>query len=427
MSTLSTQPTTASTLDDRGNRPGGGSGGGAPLAIRHETTVLGLPLSAWIQIGAVAALMSILFWPNLRRLLLKTNPFTGEANWGHSVVIPIVGLYYLYINRDELMRARVRPLFLQPFTRARLISSLLFVAMGAVAYVAAPVISASLSPTIRAGAIGLAGWGALALLFDWGLATLIFGIVVAGYGIYPGRNDTLWDYGMIVTLFGAVLLLAGWEVMRIAWFPIVFLFAAIPLPGLVYSKMAIPLQNIAANVAVFTLQITGVDASVSGTKIHIGDGIITPVHTLNVAEACAGLRSLMTFISVAAAVAFLSSRPLWQKVFLTASAVPIAITCNVMRVSGQGLLDHYWSREMSEGFAHQFVGLVMLVPAFFLILAMGWLLDRIFVEEVSEPQPAAAASGSGARPGGKKKRTGAKAKAGTTTRVSQQAAGEYAS
>ena len=58
-----------------------------------------------------------------------------------------------------------------------------------------------------------------------------------------------------------------------------------------------------------------------------------------------------------------------------------------MRVTGQGLLDHYVSQELSQSFAHQFVGLVMLVPAFFLILLVGWLLDQVFVEEVDEPKP----------------------------------------
>ena len=82
------------------------------------------------------------------------------------------------------------------------------------------------------------------------------------------------------------------------------LFAAIPFPGLVYSWIAGPLQRIAAEVAVFTLQVTGVDSMRAGTKIYMGNGITSPVRTLNVAEACAGLRSLMTFISVAAAVAF---------------------------------------------------------------------------------------------------------------------------
>src|SRR5207249_3945831 len=53
----------------------------------------------------------------------------------------------------------------------------------------------------------------------------------------------------------------------------------------------------------------------------------------------------------------------------------------------QGLLDHYWSTEISEGFAHQFVGLAMLVPAFFLILLVAWALDKIFVEEVADAAP----------------------------------------
>jgi exosortase/archaeosortase family protein len=104
--------------------------------------------------------------------------------------------------------------------------------------------------------------------------------------------------------------------------------------------------------------------------------------TLNVAEACAGMRSLMTFISVAAAVAFLSGRPLWQKIIVVIFAVPIAISCNVMRVSGQGLLDRYVSHSLSENFAHQFVGLIMLIPAFLLILLVGWILDQIFVEQI---------------------------------------------
>jgi exosortase/archaeosortase family protein len=130
------------------------------------------------------------------------------------------------------------------------------------------------------------------------------------------------------------------------------------------------------------MQISGVTAQQIGTKIRIGDGISRPVHTLNVAEACAGMRSLMTFISVGAAIAFLSSRPLWQKILITLSGIPIAIFCNVMRVSGQGLLDTYVSTELANGFAHQFVGMVMLIPAFFLLLLVCWVLDHLFVEEI---------------------------------------------
>jgi exosortase len=111
---------------------------------------------------------------------------------------------------------------------------------------------------------------------------------------------------------------------------------------------------------------------------------VPPDRVLNVAEACAGMRSLMTFISVAATLAFLSNRALWQKIALTLSAVPIAILCNVSRVAGQGLLDRYVSEQLSQSFAHQFVGWVMLVPAFLMIIGMGWVLDQIFIEEIED-------------------------------------------
>src|SRR5206468_3081066 len=144
----------------------------------------------------------------------------------------------------------------------------------------------------------------------------------------------------------------------------------------------------AAKVAVGTLRFTGVDIIRSGTKmLMMVPNKLTgqdELRVLNVAEACAGLRSLMTFITVAAAVAFLSARPLWQKLVITVSAVPIAILCNVMRVSGQGLLDRYVSQDLAEGFAHQFVGVVMLIPAFLLILMVCWLLDHLFLDEVDE-------------------------------------------
>jgi exosortase len=216
-----------------------------------------------------------------------------------------------------------------------------------------------------------------------GLGILFSGILLFAYGIWPGQNDFVKDFGMIVTLFGVVALLCGWEVMKVAWFPIVFLICAVPWPDLVYSKVASPLQHLAASIAVGTLRYTGVDALNSGTKIIVM-GKQGP-RTLNVAEACAGLRSLMTFISIGGAVAFLSTRPMWQKMIVTASAIPIAIFCNVMRVTGMGYIDQ-WKPEFTEGFAHQFVGMVMLVPGFLLIMLVGLVLDQLFIEEVDERQ-----------------------------------------
>src|SRR5262245_65131481 len=96
-------------------------------------------------------------------------------------------------------------------------------------------------------------FGASVLLLNWSIGSLLFGLFAFGYGIWPGKNDFVRDLGMVITLFGVVLTLCGWQVMRIAWFPIAFLVCAIPWPGLVYSAVALPLQNLAANVAVGVL------------------------------------------------------------------------------------------------------------------------------------------------------------------------------
>jgi len=290
-------------------------------------TYYGLSSDAWMRIGVLALLMIGLFWPNLRRLWLKTNPVSGEANWGHSFFIPLIGLYYLYLNRDGLLKARVSTSYL-------------------------------------------------------GLVIMIGGLLLFGYGIWPGQNDFIKDFAMVGTLFGLVAFMCGWEVMKIVWFPIIFLVCAIPWPGLVYSWVALPLQQVAAAAAIKVLNLLNVESYREGTKLIIVNGL--KIRVLNVAEACAGLKSLMTFISVGAAVGFLSSRATWQKILITLSAIPIAIFCNMMRVTGQGIIDHYWSEKLSEGFAHQFVGMVMLIPAFFLILLVAWILDNVFIEEADK-------------------------------------------
>ncbi len=324
--------------------------------------------------------MAATFRFSLLRLILKTNPISGEANWGHSFCVPVIGLYYLYLNREELLGAPVKAVRPGAYDQFQLITSSVTIAIGLLAYAALHLVGVKGELLVACGAVAVLG--GLALLLNWGLGILLFGLLVFAYGIYPGRDDFVTDIGDVVTLFGLVLMLCGWGVMRVAWFPIAFLICAIPWPGLVYSKVAWPLQQLAANVAVGVMNLLGVDSSASGTKIFISNGPFKPQHALDVAEACAGLRSLMTFISVAIAIAFLSVRPFWQRIIISLSAIPIAIFCNVMRVAGTGLLYRYGGPDWAEGFTHQFVGLVMLVPAFFLILMVGWILDHLFVEEI---------------------------------------------
>lgn len=398
------------------------AGGSVDSAV--SARVLGRVL--WLRTLLIAALMVAVFWPNLQRLWLKTNPFTGEANWAHSMFVPLIGLYYLYLNREALLSAKSDKPRSFPQRVLWVWLGLLAIPWGLLAFVWAylPALFFDSRTGLRNTlmftgpllALSVAGGAAIWLavrrrgddsalnrllgrLADssaawFGFYLMIWGMVLFAWAIWPGRNDFLKDLGMVVTLFGVVLMLCGWAVMRIAWFPVAFLVAAIPWPELFYSRVALPLQKGAASAAVATLQVTGVDAERVGTIIRIKhrDGA---ERQLNVAEACAGLKSLMTFIAIGAMIGFVStsSRQMWQRVLITLSAIPIAIFANMFRVAGQGLLDHYVSQKLSESFAHQFAGVVMLAPAMLLMLLVAWVVDRMVVEEVET-----SGAGSGGRP-----------------------------
>lgn len=280
----------------------------------------------WVELLLLAAAFIALFWVNLERLWQWTNPSSGDPNWGHAIFIPLISLVYLLEHRDRLRQTPARPAW--------------------------------------AGLLVIAG----------GIALFVCGIGVGANFVQFGPY--LQDLGMLITLLGCVLAIFGWPTVRVASFPIAYLLCALPWPPYVHDALTLPLQKLAATASVRVLQLTGMNVEQAGNTIHIltASGMD---RALNVAEACSGMRSLITFIAIGLAVAFLSARSLWQKIIISLAAVPIAIACNVFRIVGEGLLDQHVSRSLSEGFAHSAVGVVLLAPGFALFLMVGWMLDRL--------------------------------------------------
>jgi exosortase len=102
---------------------------------------------------------------------------------------------------------------------------------------------------------------------------------------------------------------------------------------------------------------------------------------LNVVEACSGMRLLMAFMALGVATAYLEDRPIWQRVVLVLLGIPVAIVCNVVRVSITGVMYVLDKPQLGQGFMHDFTGILMLVPAFAMLWAVGWVLQGLFIEE----------------------------------------------
>jgi len=103
-----------------------------------------------------------------------------------------------------------------------------------------------------------------------------------------------------------------------------------------------------------------------------------------VAEACSGMRLLMAFFALGVATAYLEMRPIWQRIVLVTAALPIAVLCNVLRVTITCSMYYIDQPELGQGVLHNFAGMLMLIPAFGMLWVLGWLLNRLFVDVEEE-------------------------------------------
>jgi exosortase len=214
-------------------------------------------------------------------------------------------------------------------------------------------------------------WSGLAIIV---LALLVYLLGVIGAELFLSRSS------FILLLAGLVIYFLGWDYFRALLFPWAFLFLMVPLPTLVLSEVTFPLQFLASNLASSLLALVGVPVLREGNIIQLA------TMSLEVAEACSGIRSLVSLVTLAVIYGYLMESSTVLRVALTLAAVPIAIGANSLRVMGTGLLGFYWGPDKAEGFFHTFSGWVIFILALGMLFGVHWVLR--FLGQVFLPRKA---------------------------------------
>lgn len=205
---------------------------------------------------------------------------------------------------------------------------------------------------------------------NWGLPVLLFGLLLFFLGGLAAEMFTQ-RFSLLVVIAGLVLFLLGKKHLGTIAFPLAFLVLMIPLPTILLQKITFPMQLFASRCAGNVLDFLSIPALREGNVVYLANV------TLNVAQACSGLSSLMSFLTIGTLFAYFKNKLLWQRLLVIASAIPIAILSNAFRVSATGVIGYYLGPKAIGGFYHELTGFVLFlfVAAFFYGLAS--LLSRM--------------------------------------------------
>ncbi len=257
-------------------------------------------------------------------------------DWGHAYAVPLISGYLLFQRRERLLAARAR-------------------------------------------------------VFWPGLIPIVLGLVCYFFFIVAVGNHMFQGFSMILALFGIVLFLLGPEVVRPAFMPISYLVFGVTIAEKVMLYITFPLQLIAAQGAAIMLSLCGkamgFNVDVNGSTLSI-DTFVGAPHNLDVAEACSGMRMVIAFVALAAAVALTQCKEWWQRAAVVLLSVPVAVFMNVLRVAVLGLVSVTINRELATGDAHMIIGTLLLVPGLGLFLLIVWALNKIVKHDETPTEPA---------------------------------------
>jgi exosortase len=202
-----------------------------------------------------------------------------------------------------------------------------------------------------------------------GAALYLFGLIVFFVGRAGDSFYATW-VAIFPTLLGALLLVFGKEVVGLIAGPLLIDFMAKPLPDSLLPKLLNPFQTFAASVSAWVLQLLHVPVYTMGNVIEI------PGMRLLVEQACSGMRSLISLLTVALIIISLMDFTWLGSIIIVAVAVVTAIALNVVRVAVTGVLAHFVDPATATGFFHTFAGMLVFLIGLVVLFMLGRLLER---------------------------------------------------
>lgn len=222
--------------------------------------------------------------------------------------------------------------------------------------------------------------GATRIQPSWaGLPLVMLGLLILIFGVY-GVDLFTSRVSFIILLSGLIWTFLGPAMLRQLRFPVLVLLLAIPFPAIIFNQITFPLQLLASKLASSILPLLGVPTLQEGNVIQL------PVMKLEVAEACSGIRSLMSLFTLAVFYGYFLERTTRRRLILALASIPIAVAANAIRIVGTGLCVQYWDPTKALGFFHEFSGWVMFVIS----LGCLYLIHR-FMRMVAPPKEKATA------------------------------------
>jgi exosortase len=205
---------------------------------------------------------------------------------------------------------------------------------------------------------------------SWGLIIVLGSMALLMAGVL-GSELFLTRISILGTIAGGILFLYGWNYLKILLLPTAFLLLMIPIPAIIFNQIAFPLQLLASRFGEMALMAFQIPVLREGNVINLANT------SLEVAEACSGIRSLISLLALGIVYGYFTDSRIWVRIILTLGTIPIAIAANGIRVAGTGIAAHFYGPEAAQGVFHSFSGWVIFIAAFIMMFILYRIIALI--------------------------------------------------